>query len=208
MSEGDQTIKLAGMYPPKNNNAGKQKPVTNNDIPIKYCYNFNESGECRFGASCIYSHARDPNHTTREPRAKPVPEPHHPPNPVGKDTRTPNGVEKIRRGYLGKNPRVRFHKANSIDGNTSFKSLIVSNESLENTSSSSIMAFKSWADIDEKPFVVVKEFINNVSMNMIRAEDIGFSDTVLRDSLTTTKGFSSMSAHDLNAIIEDDDVFS
>ena len=35
-----------------------------------------------------------------------------------------------------------------------------------------------------------------------------FIDTLLRDSLTTTKGFSSMSAHDLKAIIEDVVVFS
>ena len=99
MSEGDQTIKLAGMYPPKNNNAGKQKPVNNNDIQTKYCYNFNESGECRFGTSCIYSHAKDPNHVTREPRAKPMLEAKsNPPNQVGKDHRSPNGGEKFRRG--------------------------------------------------------------------------------------------------------------
>ena len=55
---------MAGMYPPKNNNSGKQKPG-NSDNTIKYCYNFNESGACRFGASCIYSHTKDPNHTKK-----------------------------------------------------------------------------------------------------------------------------------------------
>ena len=111
MSEANQVVKLAGVYHPKNNNAGKQKPAnnTNNPTPIKFCYNFNESGECRFGSSCIYSHARDPNHTTREPRVKPIPEPKsHPPNPVSKDNRTPNGGEKYRGGYKGKNPKVNL----------------------------------------------------------------------------------------------------
>ena len=74
----------------------------------------------------------------------------NPPNQVGKDHRSPNGGEKFRRGYLGKNPRVRFNKANSVDENTSFKSLTVSNEGREKITTSSIIAFKSWADIDEK----------------------------------------------------------
>ena len=95
------------MYPPKNNNAGK-KPG-NSDNPIKYCYNFNESGECRFGASCIYSHNRDPNHVTREPREKPS---NHntsktPSKPVDKSNRTPNGGERFKGGYKGKNPKVK-----------------------------------------------------------------------------------------------------
>ena len=92
MADNDQTVKLAGMYSPKNNNAGEQKPVINGDTPIKYCCNFDESGGCRFGASCIYSHAKDPNHTTREPRVKPISKPpSQPPIPVSRDNRTPNG---------------------------------------------------------------------------------------------------------------------
>ena len=102
MAEAHQIVKLAGIYPPKNNNAGKQKPANNNE-PIKYCYNFNESGECRFGASCIYSHAKDPNHTTREPRAKTIPEnKSHPPNQVGKDHRSPNVYEKVKEVTKGR----------------------------------------------------------------------------------------------------------
>ena len=106
MSEGDQTVKLAGMHQPKSNISGKQKPG-NSDNTIKYCYNFNESGECRFGASCIYSHSKDPNHLTREPRSKPIPDKSQPPNPVGKLHRSPNGGEKFRGGYKGKSPRVK-----------------------------------------------------------------------------------------------------
>ena len=95
MSESNQTVKMAGIFNLKANNKSKN----NNDTvtaSIKYCYNFNESGECRFGASCIYSHAKDPNHTTREPRAKITLEAKsHPPNQVGKDHRSPNGGEKF-----------------------------------------------------------------------------------------------------------------
>ena len=111
MAEAHQTVKLAGICPPKNNNPGKQKPVNNNETPVKYCHNYNESGECRFGASCIYSRAKDPNHTTREPRAKITLEAKsHPPNQVGKDHRSPNGGEKFKGGYKGKNPKVKFNK--------------------------------------------------------------------------------------------------
>ena len=86
MSESNQTVKMAGMYPPKNNNQGKKPGITSPTTPIKYCYNFNESGECRFGASCIYSHSKDPNHETREPKEKPALEtskfpPNSDPNP-------------------------------------------------------------------------------------------------------------------------------
>ena len=43
MSESNQTVKMAGVFPPRANN----KPKTNNsntpNDPIKYCYNYNES---------------------------------------------------------------------------------------------------------------------------------------------------------------------
>ena len=170
MSEGDQTIKLAGMHPPKSNNSGKQKPG-NSDNPIKYCYNFNESGECRFGASCIYSHSKDPNHLTREPRSKPLPDKSQPPNPVGKLHRSPNGGEKFKGGYKGKNPRVKFNKVNSSDDNASFKSITVNNIDEESKSPSSLLPFQSWSNLDQEPISIGKELLNNLSMKMIKSKD-------------------------------------
>ena len=135
MSESNQTVKMAAMIPPQSN----KTKANNNETQIKYCYNFNESGECRFGASCIYSHAKDPNHVTREPRAKTIPEnKSHPPNQVGKVHRSPNGGEKFKGGYKGKSPRVKFNKASSSEENTSFKSMNVNNETILNQSPSSL----------------------------------------------------------------------
>ena len=128
MADSDQTVKLAGIYSSKNNNASKQKPVINGDTPIKNCYNFNESGECRFGASCIYSHAKDPDHTTREPRVKPISKPSsHPPIPVNRDNKAPSGGEKYRGGYKSK-PKARFNMINASDENTSLKIININNE--------------------------------------------------------------------------------
>ena len=100
MSQSNQTVKMAGMYPPKNNNPGKKPGITTPTTPIKYCYNFNESGECKFGTSCIYSHLKDPNHVTREPRQKPISKPtSQPSKPVSRDDRTPNGGESYKVSY-------------------------------------------------------------------------------------------------------------
>ena len=176
MAEAHQTVKMAGMYPPKNNNAGKSKPANNND-QIKYCYNFNESGECRFGASCIYSHSKDPNHVTREPRAKAIPEnKSHPPNQVGKVHRTPNGGEKFKGGYKGKSPRVKFNKASSSEENTSFKTMNVNNETILNQSPSSLRPFESWSNVDQNPFVVAHKSLNNITMKMMRENQLGSNE--------------------------------
>ena len=172
MSESNQTVKMAAMIPPKSN----KTKANNNETQIKYCYNFNESGECRFGASCIYSHSKDPNHLTREPRSKPIPDKSQPPNPVGKLHRSPNGGEKFKGGYKGKSPIVRFNKASSSEENTSFKSMNVNNESIINQSPSSLRPFESWSNVNQKPFVVTHESLNNISMKMIRANQLGSSE--------------------------------
>ena len=173
MSESNQTVKMAAVLPLKSN---KMKAI-NNESQVKYCYNFNESGDCRFGASCIYSHAKDPNHITREPRAKTTPEAKsHPPNQVGKDHRSPSGSEKFRGGYKGKSPRVKFNKASSSEDNASLKSMNVNNESILDQHTSSLEPFQSWTNLTQKPFVVGSKSLNLISMNMIRANQQGLSE--------------------------------
>ena len=79
---------------------------------------------------------------TRESREKPANNDtsKFPPKPVNKSNRTPNGAEKFKGGYKGKNPKVKFNKVNLVNDNTSFKSLTVSNEGQAEISTSSILA--------------------------------------------------------------------
>ena len=176
MSDKNQTVKMAGIFSPRNNKPISQSSNKTASSPdqIKYCYNFNESGECRFGASCIYSHSKDPNHVTREPsekqklEAKPSP-----PHQVSKINRTtPNGGEKFKGGYKGKNPRVKFNKVNSSDDNASFKSITVNNIGESSKSQSSLLPFESWYNLDQKPSAIAHENNNNLSMNMIQVNEL------------------------------------
>ena len=171
MSESNQTVKMAGIYNPKANNKSDNKNVTVT-TPTKYCYNFNESGQCRFGASCVYSHERDPNHVTREPREKPS---NHdtsktPSKPVDKSNRTPSVGERFKGGYKGKNPKVKFNKANTIDDNASLKTMTVNNERLSSQKPSSSKPFTSWYNLDQKPFEPSDEINNKYTMNMMNTE--------------------------------------
>ena len=177
MSDSNQIVKMAGVFPPKFNNKTKANNNNPND-QIKYCYNYNESGNCRFGASCIYSHAKDPNHTTRKPRERPSnPDTSKTPiNHVDKTNRAPNGGEKFKGGYKGKTPRVKFNKASSLDDTASMKTMIVNNESTIDQSTSSKIPFKSWGDLSEKPMVVVDISQENVSIKMTHSNILGSSD--------------------------------
>ena len=98
------------------------------------------------------------------------------PNQVGKEHRTPNGGERFKGGYKGKNPRVKFNKASSLDDTASMKTMIVNNESTIDQSASSNIPFKSWGDLSEKPMVVDNEFLNTIAMNMLQENDIGLSE--------------------------------
>ena len=165
MSDTNQTVKMAGMYSPKSN---KQTTNSNDISKIKYCYNFNESGECRFGASCIYSHDKDPNHVTREPRPKKTEiKPSHP-NQVGKDHRTPNGGEKFHGGYKSKSNKVKFKKTSSSEDNTCLKSMTVNNESILDHPHSSFEPFKSWSNVDQKPMIKTCQSQNIITMKMMQ----------------------------------------
>ena len=166
MSESNQTVKMAPVLPPTFN----KTKANNNETQIKYCYNFNESEECRFGASCIYSHAKDPNHTTREPRAKSTHEAKsHPPNQVGRDHRSPNGGEKFKGGCKGRSPKVKSNKASSLDDSASLKTMIISNENILDQSTSSlhhgITSIKNRSPLANK-------LLYNLSMKMIRSNTL------------------------------------
>ena len=169
MSDKNQTVKMAGVFTPKTS-----KKANSMETPIKYCYNFNESGECRFGASCIYSHNKDPNHVTREPREKPsYPDSSSkiPPKHVNKSDRTPNGGEKFKGGYKGKTSKVKFNKIKTSDDNASFKSITINNEGHESEHKSSPTPFESWHIHTEKPTSIPFENTNNFRMNMINVND-------------------------------------
>lgn len=183
MSDKNQTVKLAGIFPPRNNKQINPSKNINSKTPsspdqIKYCYNFNESGECRFGASCIYSHNKDPNHVTREPREKPYnPDTSQTPaKHINKTHRTPNGGEKFKGGYKGKSPKVKFNKAHSLDDNASLKSINVNNVGEQSQSESSLSPYISWYNLAQKPSAFAYENINNIQMNMISVNDLRHSD--------------------------------
>ena len=179
MSDKNKTVKMAGMFTPRAENQSSNKKSATPTNQIKYCYNFNESGECRFGASCIYSHNRDPNHVTWEPREK-----HFnlntsktPQKYVNKSNRTPNGGEKFNAGYKGKNAKVKFNKVNSLDDTTSFKSINVNNIDEISTSESLFSPFQSWYNLDQKPSAIANEFSNNLTMNMIKMKNLHKNDS-------------------------------
>ena len=147
MSESNQTVKMAGVFTSK---SIKISPSNNITDPIKYCYNFNESGECRFGASCIYSHNKDPNHVTREPRDKPINNDtsKFSPKHVNKSNITPTGGEKFEGGYKRKNPKVKFNKVNSLGDSASFKSITVNKIGEQPKSQSYLLPFQSWYNLE------------------------------------------------------------
>ena len=60
--------------------------------------------------------------------------------------------------------------------NTSFKSMNVNNESILNQSPSSLRPFQSWSNVTQKPFVITHESLNNISMKVIRANQLGSSE--------------------------------
>ena len=108
MSDKKQTVKMAGILPPRSNKPNNNNKTSSSPDQIKYCYNYNESGECRFGASCIYSHMTDPNHVTREPREKPTKDNTHQslPKHVNRSNRTSNGEEKFRVHLRARLPKL------------------------------------------------------------------------------------------------------
>ena len=159
MSDIDQTVKMAAVFSPRNNKQ-KANNIKPNE-PIKYCCNYNQTSECRFGSSCIYSHEKDANHTTREPRVK-VAFSESPnskqSNPINKSNRTPNNGENFRGGYQGKNPTVKLNKANALEENASLKVMNVNNEDDFETPTSFFEPFNLWGDIDKNRSSLAMKF--------------------------------------------------
>ena len=175
LADNDLTLKMAAATysRPRQNDNKYNNNSTDNSVTkqIKYCYHFNETGECRFGTSCKYEHVKNPNHTTREPReydankTKSVQS-----NPVTKTQRTsnPDGSEQNKKGnnYRGKKPHNKMNAMNSNEEKESVKQCVV----ISNTSIpiiTPLTPFESWGKCDSKPYQPPTEIHEVEAMNVL-----------------------------------------
>lgn len=181
VGDRDQVVKLANVHQIRHNNNNnsqnnnfnshqKNNSNTNeNKKQIKYCFNWNESGECQFGTSCRYEHIKDPNHLTRERRAPPQYQKatEKESTPVTKSCRTNDSSNIKKSRYKGKNPRPQLNQLSTLNENATLKTLNVNNNNelkLSSTSSN----FNSWGDTSLAPYEPPINNNKNETMNMMK----------------------------------------
>ena len=161
LSDTDQTVKLANTTysrpkhndnPRYNNSKGDSQYVKT----TKYCYNFNETGECPFGHSCKYEHIKNPNHMSREPRENNKSQSAVVASiPVTKTQRTPNqeggGHNRNRSNYKGKRPPNKMNVVNSNEEIESAKQCVITTTHTPDLIIP-ITPFESWGNCQSKPY--------------------------------------------------------
>lgn len=175
LADSDLTMKMAAATysRPRQNDNKYNNNSTDNSVTkqIKYCYHFNETGECRFGTSCKYEHVKNPNHTTREPRdydankTKSVQS-----NPVTKTQRSsnPDGSEQNKKGnnYRGKKPHNKMNTMNSNEEKESAKQCVITYTDTPDVIIP-ITPFESWGNYQSKPYQPLTKHNEIESMKII-----------------------------------------
>ena len=181
MADSDQTVKLANIYQAKNNNYNNKTSNNiyvnnkNNATPTKYCYSWNETGACRFGSSCKYTHKNDPNHVQREKRNKNENENNNSnensSTPITTTYRTSAqesvGPPKGKGQYKGKHYKNQINSMNTAEENASIKQISVINQN-ESYISSSPSDFQSWGNKSLAPYVPSKQITSDITLKSMK----------------------------------------
>ncbi len=176
LSDTEQTMKLANTTysrpkhnenPRYNNSKGDNQYVKT----TKYCYNFNETGECPFGHSCKYEHIKNPNHVSREPRENSKTQSTVVASiPVTKTQRTPNqeggGHSRNRSNYKGKRHPNKMNVVNSNEEIESAKQCVITTTHTPDLILP-ITPFESWGNCQSKPYQPLTKINEIESMKIL-----------------------------------------